>query len=118
MAKRPDTLETCFAGRRTAAPHPARPQDHCQGAAFSSSKGAGMERDLRTIQRMLEMLSEHFEIERDDRSKPYGFRWQEAGAWHGGVPISRPKNRCCCSWREEHLRNLLPPRLMQSMGLF
>lgn len=31
--------------------------------------------DLRTIQRQLEMLCQHFDMEQDDRSKPYGYRW-------------------------------------------
>ncbi|TOL80716.1 WYL domain-containing protein, partial [Vibrio parahaemolyticus] len=33
----------------------------------------GISRDIRTIQRNLEMLSEHFPIDRDTRSKPYGY---------------------------------------------
>ena len=76
MAKRSDTLETVLLavelmrriprGRKVTAS-----ELHCQ------LKDAGIERDLRTIQRQLEMLSEHFEIERDDRSKPYGYRWLE-----------------------------------------
>ena len=36
---------------------------------------AGFDRDLRTVQRQLEALSERFGIERDDRSKPYGYQW-------------------------------------------
>lgn len=35
----------------------------------------GYERDVRTIQRHLETLSSYFSIERDERSKPYGYRW-------------------------------------------
>lgn len=35
----------------------------------------GIERDIRTIQRNLEVLCEHFDIEKDDRSKPYGYSW-------------------------------------------
>jgi hypothetical protein len=35
-------------------------------------------RDLSTVQRQLEMLTEHYDIERDDRSKPYGYRWKES----------------------------------------
>lgn len=37
----------------------------------------GIERDLRTIQRNLEMLCEHFDIIRDERSKPYGYKWKQ-----------------------------------------
>lgn len=35
---------------------------------------AGHIRDLRTVQRQLEMLSVHFDVERDDRNKPFGYR--------------------------------------------
>lgn len=35
---------------------------------------AGHSRDLRTVQRQLEMLSAHFDVERDDRDKPFGYR--------------------------------------------
>ena len=39
---------------------------------------AGWERDLRTIQRQLDAISDCFSqyIERDDRSKPYGYSWK------------------------------------------
>jgi len=37
----------------------------------------GLQRDLRTIQRTLDMLSQHFDIERDERVKPYGYRWSK-----------------------------------------
>ena len=36
----------------------------------------GIERDLRTVQRQLDMLAEAFDIERDMRSKPYGYKWK------------------------------------------
>lgn len=66
-----------------------------------------MDRDLRTIQRMLETFSEHFDIERDDRSKPYGFRWQEASR---GMAVSHltPQESLLLQLAQEHLRNLLP----------
>lgn len=38
-------------------------------------QGAGLDRDLRTIQRQLEVLSQHFDIDRDERTKPYRYRW-------------------------------------------
>jgi hypothetical protein len=40
---------------------------------------AGWERDLRTVQRQLDELSQHFEIDRDERSKPYGYQWKATG---------------------------------------
>jgi hypothetical protein len=41
---------------------------------------AGFERELRTVQRQLDELSQHFDIERDDRSKPYGYQWTNSPA--------------------------------------
>lgn len=44
---------------------------------WNALKGAGYERDVRSVQRLLEQLSDHFPIERDTRGKPYGYRWSE-----------------------------------------
>lgn len=84
---------------------------------LSQLKAGGIERDMRTIQRQLGMLSEHFEIERDDRSKPYGYRWLE----HSSalvMPNLTPQESLLLLLAEEHLRNLLPPRLMKAMRGF
>lgn len=79
--------------------------------------GAGIERSLRTIQRQLEMLTAHFPLERDERSKPYGYRWMPEAR-----PLTIPgltlQESLLLRLAEEHLRNLLPVRLMQSMEGF
>ena len=80
-------------------------------------KGIGFDRDIRTIQRQLEMLSEHFEIERDDRTKPYGYRWLEFSKGLA-VPNLSPQESLLLRLAEEHLRNILPSRLMKSMDGF
>ena len=77
MAKRPDTLETLLLALELLRRIPRKNKITARELQ-EQLQNAGMDRDLRTIQRMLETFSEHFEIERDDRSKPYGFRWQEA----------------------------------------
>ncbi len=64
-----------------------------------------------------EMLSEHFEIERDDRSKPYGYRWLEQ-AKALAVPNLTPQESLLLQLAQEHLKNLLPARLMKSMEGF
>ena len=63
------------------------------------------------------MLSEHFDIERDDSSKPYGYRWLEQ-AKALAVPNLTPQESVLLQLAEEHLKNLLPPRLMKSMDAF
>lgn len=116
MPKRPDTLETVLLvlemlrriprGRKISAP-----ELHRQLAAM------GVERDLRTIQRQLDLLSQHFEIERDDRSKPYGYRWKER-AKGMSVPSLTEHESLLLTLAEQHLRNLLPANLMKSMEPF
>ena len=73
MPKRPDAKETVLLALELLRRIPrnskvSAPELHKQLAE------AGVERDLRTIQRQLEMLSDHFDIERDLQSKPYGWR--------------------------------------------
>ena len=116
MAKRSDTLETVLLAVELMRRIP-RGRKVTAGELHQQLKDAGIERDLRTIQRQLEMLSEHFEIERDDRSKPYGYRWLEQ-AKALAMPNLTPQESLLLQLAEEHLKNLLPPRLMKSMDAF
>ena len=113
MAKRPDTLETVLLAIELLRRIP-RGRKVTASELHDQLKDAGIDRELRTIQRQLEMLSEHFEIERDDRSKPYGYRWLEQ-AKGLAVPNLTPQESLLLGLAEEHLKNLLPARLMKSM---
>lgn len=116
MAKHSDTLETVLLAVELLRRIP-RGRKVSAKELHSQLKDAGIDRDLRTIQRQLEMLSEHFEIERDDRNKPYGYRWLEQ-AKALAVPNLTPQESLLLQLAEEHLKNLLPPRLMKSMEGF
>jgi len=116
MAKRSDTLETVLLAVELLRRIP-RGRKVTASELHRQLKDAGIDRDLRTIQRQLEMLSEHFEIERDDRSKPYGYRWLEQ-AKGLAVPNLTPQESLLLQLAEEHLKNLLPARLMKSMEGF
>ena len=116
MAKRSDTLETVLLAVELLRRIP-RGRKVTASELHQQLKHAGIERELRTIQRQLEMLSEHFEIERDDRSKPYGYRWLEQ-AKALAMPNLTPQESLLLQLAEEHLKNLLPPRLMKSMDAF
>lgn len=83
MTQRPDTLDTALLMVELLRRIP-RGRKITTRELHSQLKNAGFERDLRTIQRQLEVLSEHFSIERDERSKP--LRLPLAGA--------RPAWRC------------------------
>ena len=116
MAKRSDTLETTLLAVELLRRIP-RGRKVTASELHQQLVDAGIERDLRTIQRQLEVLSEHFEIERDDSSKPYGYRWLEQ-AKALAVPNLTPQESLLLLLAEEHLRNLLPARLMKSMDGF
>ena len=68
MAKRSDTLETVKLAVELLRRIP-RGRKVTASELHEQLQHAGIERELRTIQRQLEMLSEHFEIERDDRHR-------------------------------------------------
>ncbi|MFA0413306.1 helix-turn-helix transcriptional regulator [Vibrio renipiscarius] len=77
----------------------------------------GIDRDLRTIQRNLEMLCAHFDIIRDDRNKPYGYRWSK----HAGglaLPTLSAQDALLLSLAEQYLSNLLPANLTHSFSGF
>lgn len=116
MGKRADTLETTLLAiellRRV-------PRNHKVTASelHKQLKEAGIERDVRTIQRQLEMLSDHFHLIRDDRNKPYGYQWPK----HAGglsIPSLSLQESLLLRLAEQHLRNLLPVHLMKSMEGF
>jgi predicted DNA-binding transcriptional regulator YafY len=78
----------------------------------------GIERDIRTIQRHLDTLSEHFKLERDDRDKPYGYSWLKY-ADGISVPGLTAQESLLLALAEQNLQALLPVKLMKSMeGLF
>ena len=80
-------------------------------------KEIGFDRDLRTIQRQLDLLSEHFRLDRDTRTKPYGYSWPK-GAQGLSVPGLNLQESLLLRLAEEHLRNLLPAHLMKAMDGF
>ena len=116
MPQRPDTYETVLLAVELLRRIP-RSRKITAAELHRQLKDAGMERTERTIQRQLEMLSRHFEIERDERSKPYGYRWLD-GAQNLAVPHLTPQESLLLQLAEEHLKHLLPARLMQSMNGF
>ena len=60
-------------------------------------EGAGLKKDLRTVQRQLKLLSEQFDIECDDRDKPYGYRWKEHAEGFR-VPGLSPQDSLLLAW--------------------
>jgi predicted DNA-binding transcriptional regulator YafY len=78
---------------------------------------AGIERDVRTIERHLVSLSGHFEIDRDETSKPYRYSWK-ASSKGISLPTLTAQECLLLTLAEQQLKQLLPPRLMNSMSAF
>lgn len=74
----------------------------------------GYERDVRSIQRQMEALCEKFQIDRDDSSKPYGYKWNR-DAKGISVPGLTLQESLLLSMAEKYLRNLMPPSITKSM---
>lgn len=122
MANRPDTLETL---QLTLELLKRIRKDRAVTAAELRQKLIDTDtrytRELRTIQRLLETLSDPdfkaLDIERDERSKPYRYRWKESAKTLSIGGLS-PQESLLLRLAEQQLGHLLPARLMQSMGGF
>ena len=77
----------------------------------------GIQRDIRTIQRQLETLSERFDIERDDSTKPYGYRWKEQTRGLM-LPYLSEQESLLLQLAQQHLHSLLPADTLQSLNGF
>ncbi|EJI1393210.1 helix-turn-helix transcriptional regulator [Vibrio parahaemolyticus] len=93
------------------------PQSHQVTASelHQQLKEVGIERDIRSIQRNLEMLCEHFDIVRDDRSKPYGYSWNKVNTGFSLAKLS-PQESMLLSLAEDYLSNLLPANVLSSLS--
>lgn len=116
MSKRPDMQETVQLTLELMRRIP-RNRKVTADELHRQLQDAGITRDLRSIQRQLKALSAHFEIECDDRSKPHGYRWLP-DAEGLALPRLSTQESLLLRLAEEHLRHLLPPKLMKSMGGF
>jgi predicted DNA-binding transcriptional regulator YafY len=113
MAKRPDGIETVLFTLELLR---HIPRSHKVSAAelHEQLSSAGYDRDIRTIQRQLKTLSEHFPIELDEKSKPFGYRWAK-DAKGLALPVLSEQESLLLQLAEQQLRNLLPDSLMKSL---
>ena len=116
MSKRPDSMETLQISLELLKRIP-------KGRTITATElrdqlaEAGFERDMRTIQRQLETLSEFYDLDRDDSTKPYRYCWKER-AKGLSLPSLSTQESLLLMLAEQHLSSLLPARLMKSMAGF
>lgn len=116
MSKRPETKETVLLALELLRRIP-RGRKVSAKELHEQLADTEVARDIRTIQRQLEMLSGHFDIERDDTNKPYGYRWKEK-AQGLALPMLSDQESLLLTLAEQHLRGILPASLMKSMDGF
>lgn len=116
MSKRPETKETVLLALELLRRIP-RGRKVSAKELYEQLSDTEVARDIRTIQRQLEMLSGHFEIERDDTNKPYGYRWKDK-AQGLALPMLSDQESLLLTLAEQHLRGILPASLMKSMDGF
>ena len=120
MPKRPDSLETLQLSLELLRRIPKRGTITATELRLQL-KDAGFEREPRTIQRLLETLSDpdstFYGIERDDSSKPYRYRWKE-NAKGLTLPGLSTQESLLLTLAEQQLSSLLPAKLMKSMQGF
>lgn len=116
MPKRPDSLETLQIALELIQRIP-KGRTVTAAELRQQLSDAGFERDMRTIQRQLETLSEYFDIDRDDSTKPYRYSWKER-AKGLSLPTLSAQESLLLTLAEQQLHNLLPARLMKSMEGF
>lgn len=116
MAKRPDTKETVLFALEILRRIP-------RGKKISTTEmqdqlaAIGIDRDIRTIQRQMDMLSEHFDVERETINKPYGYRWKER-AKGLALPMLSEQESLLLTLAEKQLGALLPSSVMKAMEGF
>jgi predicted DNA-binding transcriptional regulator YafY len=115
MSRRPDTGETVLFALELLKRIPRARKVSARD--LHEQLPTDLARDLRTVQRQLDMLSQHFDIDRDESSKPYGYSWKERGAGLS-LPTLTEQESLLLALAEEHLRHLLPASLMKSMAGF
>lgn len=117
MAKRPESVETTILAIELLKWIPRTPRSISSVELHQKLKADGIERELRTIQRQLDVLSEHFDIYRDQRRKPYGYSWKEKAAGFA-LPTLSSQESLLLRLAETYLKSILPSRLMKSMDGF
>lgn len=115
MHKRPDTRETVLLALELLKRIPRARK--VSARELQEQLPPELARDLRTVQRQLDMLAHAFDIERDASSKPYGYRWKERGP-SLSVPMLSEQESLLLALAEQHLSHLLPANLMKSMAGF
>lgn len=117
MPARPKDIESTLLALEILRIIPPKPRKIDMNTIYQHITHAGFERNIRSIQRLMVTLCEHFEIECDDRSKPYGYSWKEKSKGFA-LPILTEQQSLVLKLAEQQLKYLLPANIVASMQPF
>jgi hypothetical protein len=80
-------------------------------------KESGFERNERSVQRYMNVLTDHFKLDFIQDSKPYRYRWPSNSRGFS-IPMLDGHQSLLLTLAEHYLRNILPANLMKKMGGF
>jgi hypothetical protein len=78
----------------------------------------GHQRDLRSIQRLLQMLSDLGVIDCDRRSRPYAYRAKGSTAPFHAASALTPQEALLLKLARDHLGRVLPPHVLEGLAPF
>lgn len=78
-------------------------------------QAAGYDISMRTLQRWLEAISQHYPIECDMRCKPFGYRWME-GAQGFNLPVLSPPEALLLELARSEVAQMLPTRVIKTLA--
>ncbi|PJG83431.1 helix-turn-helix transcriptional regulator [Caviibacterium pharyngocola] len=118
MPKRPENIETTFYHLDILRRIPKGKGRYITAKALHEQlEELGYQKDIRTMQRTLKSLCEHFDIEKDDRSREHAYRWKEYSKGLD-IPNLTAQESLLLMLAEQHLKNLLPANIMKSLKPF
>ncbi len=117
MSKRPDSVETVVLAVELLRRIPRGTQRVTARQMHAQLTAVGIERDLRTIQRQLTMLCEHFGVHCDDRSKPYGYHFPATSSPFT-ISSLTPAESLLMTLAEQYLKPFMPPKLKKTLAGF
>ena len=84
----------------------------------SHLESVGIRRNIRSIQRLMNELSETLPIHQDKRDQTYGYRWKPEAQIELSIPGLNNLEALLFLLAKEHLESILPPGLLRDMEPF
>lgn len=117
MAKRSKDIDSTFVNLEILRIIPKFPQAISTHKIHKHLIDKGFERDLRSTQRALKMLSEHFDLICDDSVRPFTYSWKEKSQGLN-LPMLTEQQSLMLVLAQQQLKYMLPANIIHSIQPF